>query len=156
MCHKDKNIFENSLNSELLFLQIYVNDDIYLIQIIPLINDIEVVYDFFKENNYFKNSDNIALKLEYIRQKYVGIKFCFLNEVKYSYEYLKNKSVPILNYENSRVKNVSNTKVQNLINLIELKIPYFSNYEKYNEDNKKLLNIENEISIIKKMPFKLL
>ena len=89
----------NALDSEFLLLQNYVEDEIYLGKIDSLIDNVEVVWDIFKNNEILKetisngNANVIVNKLENVRKKYENVKNAFLNKVKESYEKFKNTQI---------------------------------------------------------------
>ena len=145
----------NALDSEFLLLQSYVNDDIYMGQIDTLIDDVEIVWDIFKNNEIFKetitkdHANIIENKLELIRKKYEDIKNEFLNQVNKKYEQLKNDSIKKEYTEIQNKKLDLNEKEKILIKLIEKKLRYLTDYERYNEDIKKITKIENEVAMIK-------
>ena len=149
------NNLANALDSEFLLLQTYVDDDIYMKQIDNLIDDVEVVWDIFKNNEILKeiigfdNANAIVSKLENVRKKYENVKNTFLNKVKESFENFKNTNIKNEFVEVQNMKNNLNEKEKILINLIESKFLYLENYKKYNDDLKKVTKIENEISILK-------
>ena len=145
----------NALDSEFLLLQSYVNDDIYMGQMDALIDNVEVVWDIFKNNDILKETitnsraDIIVNKLELVRKRYEEVKNTFLNKVKNAYENLKNTNIRNGNNQIQSMKTNLNKKENTLIDLIKTKVLYITNYEKYNEDIKKITRIENEISTIK-------
>ena len=150
-----KDNLENALDTEFLLLQSYVNDDIYMGKIDALIDDVEVVWDIFKNNDILKetitngNADIIVSKLENIRKKYEEMKNTFLDKVKNAYNRFKNNNIKNAHTEIQNIKQNLNSNGKSLIELIMGKVLYITNYEKYNEDIRKIINIENEISDIK-------
>ena len=145
----------NALEHEFLLLQSYVNDDIYLGKIDALIDEVEIIWDIFKNNEILKEiikydrAITIENKLELVRKKYEDIKNEFLNQVNKKYEEFKDKTININNNEIQNKKKDLNEKEKILIELIKTKLRYLTNYEIYNEDIKKITNIENEVSKIK-------
>ena len=143
----------NALDSEFLLLENYVEDEIYLGKIDSLIDNVEVVWDIFKNNEILKEtistSDEIVNKLENVRKKYENVKNAFLNKIKESYEKFKNIQIKNEFNEIQNIKKNLNEEEKILIDLIKEKVLYITNYENYNEDIKKVTKIENEISTLK-------
>ena len=145
----------NTLDSEFLLLQSYVNDDIYMGQIDTLIDKVEIVWDIFKNNEILKETitndraDIIEKKLELIRKNYEDVKNEFLNQVHNKYEKLKDENIKMEYTEIQNKKIDLNEKEKILIKLIETKLRYLTDYESYNDDIKKITKIENEVSKIK-------
>ncbi len=147
----------NALDNEFLLLEKYVDDDIYMNKINNLLNDIEIVCDIFENNDNLKeiiDNSKIVSKIENIRKKYENIKNLFLNKIKESYEKFKNVNIKNEFVEVQNIKKNLNEKEKNLVDLVKLNDIYIKNYEIYNDDIKKEIKIENEISILKLNAYK--
>jgi hypothetical protein len=131
-------------------------------QIDQLIDNVEVIWDIFKNNEFLRETvvnennkidkaraDNITNTLENIRKKYEDTKNKLLSKVEEEYNKFKKNQIEI-EYETIKsLKQNLKTKDEELINLIKKKVLYITNYEIYNEDIKKITNIENEVSTLK-------
>ena len=144
-----------ALDSEFLLLQSYVNDEIYMGEIDALIDNVEEIWNIFKNNEILKetitngHADEIVKKLESVRKTYEDLKNTFLNKVKSAYENFKNTIIKNGYTDVQNMKKNLNDRENTLIELIKTKLKYLTNYEKYNEDIKKITKIENEMSTIK-------
>ena len=101
----------DALDSEFLLLQSYVNDNLYMNQIDYKINDVEIVWDIFKNNEILietvapaGRAEEIVSKLELVRKKYENVKNAFLNKIKNKYEELKNNNIKNGNEEIQKMK----------------------------------------------------
>jgi hypothetical protein len=150
----------DALDSEFLLLQTYVNDDIYMKQIDQLIDEVEVIWDIFKNNDILKETlpdgraDTITTKLENIRKKYENVKNKLLSKVQEAYNNFKNTKIRNGYQTIQTLRQSLQTKEDGLINLIKSKVKYITNYEIYNEDIKKITNIENEVEALKLKSYK--
>ena len=150
----------DALDSEFLLLQLYVNDDIYMNQIDNKIDNVEIIWAIFKNNEILNetvttgNAKIIVSKLELVRKKYENVINTFLNKIKNKYEELKNNNIKNGHEEIQKMKKNLNEKENILIELIKTKLLYLTNYEKYNEDIKKVTKVENEVSTIKLNAYK--
>ncbi len=145
----------SSIDAEYLQLQIYVNDKIYLGEIDAYIDKVEIVWDIFHNNEIlnetvtFDHATDIIEKLGKVRSRYLEIKEKLLNAVKQTYDDLKNNELKksVSNVEN--LKKDLNARENAFIDLIAKKVLYITNYESYNEDIKKVVEVENKISEIR-------
>ena len=153
------NIFFNTFNDNLTNFVDYsilpintIIEDVYINQIENIINDVEIVCDFLKNNVILnesissENADIIVNKIENIRKKYGNLNNNFLNELKSKYNFLDtNYEI----YEIQKFKKYLNEKEKILFEFFESKILFYKNFEIYIEDIKKVIKIENEISLLK-------
>ena len=143
---------KSSIDAEFLQLQTYVNDNIYLGEMDAYIDEVEIVWDIFHYNEILNetvtlnHATEFVNKLGKVRSRYLEIKNKLLEAVKQTYDNLKNIELKNSVLDVERLKIELTTKEATLIDLIKTKVSFITNYNIYNEDIKKIVQVENEIS----------
>jgi hypothetical protein len=142
----------SSMKKELLQLEIYVNDTIYMNEMDSIFDEIEIIWDIFHNNQILNetvlndNAIKILNKLEVLRNRYLNIKDNLLSSVNDVYETIKNNNLLSASSNIKLLKNDLKIQEETFIELIKKKVNFISNYTVYNKDIKKITEIENEIS----------
>ena len=143
---------KSSIDAEFLQLQTYVNDNIYLGEMDAYIDQVEIVWDIFHYNEILNqtvtldHATEFVEKLGNVRNRYLAIKNNLLDAVKQTYNKLINKELKesVLNVETLKLD--LTTKETAFIELMKPKVKYITNYNIYNEDIQKIIQVENKIS----------
>ena len=149
-----------SMEKEYLQLQIYANDNIYLNEIDSLLDQIEVIWDIFYNNQILNETvtgDHATGIVDYlvnVRNRYLNIKDKLLSSVKNVYDSIKNNELSIASSNIQSLKKDLNIEENSFIDFLTKKVRFIKNYTLYNEDIKNITIIENKISDIKINAFK--
>ena len=144
-----------SIDTEYLKLKTYVNEKIYLEEMDEYFDDVEIIWDIFNYNEILNqtvlldHATEIVKQLENVRNRYLKIKDDLLNSVKETYDNLKNNELATSSLNIKALKNDLIAKEENFLNLLKEKSSFIIDYTIYNEDVKKIIEVENEIFNLK-------